>query len=270
MINRVIKACFQKHKYIFSIIVCGITLLISSFTSWDDKPVMGADKLIGDVIITMFCLAVIRIVGIWDTAGFRKKGLGQGLILGIPFVIIGIAGAIVGNIGVDFSKLAPKSFGIFILFTLNMFMVGVNEEITMRALVLNNLLCQGNHTHKGILKAVFISAAIFGAIHIPNIFFVHPITLLVQVINAASAGVLFAAIYIRCKNIWSTIIIHMLVDWLALVIEQCFYGGLSVIGMEMSLLQGCLMILAGSTPPLLIALFLLRKSKIQEILSSTI
>jgi membrane protease YdiL (CAAX protease family) len=263
-INKVIKAFSKKHKIIFSIIVCAVTLLISSFFSWDDKPVMGYDKLIGDILITLFCLAVIWIIGIWDTAGFRKKGLGRGLLLGIPFIFIGIAGAVVGNSGVDLSKLAAQSPMTFVLFTLNMFMVGVNEEITMRALVLNNLLCQENHTHKGILKAVFISAAIFGAIHIPNIFFVSPVTLLVQVMNAASAGVLFAAIYIRCKNIWSTIIIHMLVDWCALVIEQCFYGGSSVIGMEMGLAQGCLMILAGSTPPLFIALFLLRKSKVGE------
>jgi CAAX amino terminal protease family. len=192
------------------------------------------------------------------------------VILGIPFIVIGIAGAIIGNIGLDYSKLVPKSPVTFILFTLNMFMVGMNEEITMRSLVLNNLLCQESHTHKGILKAVFISAAIFGAIHIPNIFFVPPITLLVQVINAASAGVLFAAIYIRCKNIWATIIIHMLVDWLALVIEQCFYGGSSVIGMEMGLAQGILMVIAGSVPPLLIALFLFRKNKIEVALGSAI
>ncbi len=261
--NEVIKTFSKKHKIIFSVIVCAITLLISSVISWDDMPVMGIDKLIGDLIITFFCLAVIRLIGIWDTAGFRKEGLGLGLRLGIPFIVIGIAGGIIGNIGVDISKLALKSPVTFILFTLNMFMVGVNEEITMRALVLNNLLSHGNGTRKGILKAVFLSSAIFGALHIPNIFFIPPITLLVSVINAASAGVLFAAIFIRCGNIWSTIVIHMLVDWLALLIEQCFYGGSSVIGIEMGFVQGLIMIIAGSMPPLLIALFLLRKSKLQ-------
>lgn len=76
-----------------------------------------------------------------------------------------------------------------------------------------------------LFTAVFISVAIFGGIHIQNIFFVAPITLLVQVINVASSGVLFEAIYIRCKNIWATIIIHMLVDWLALfvVVSFCFW-----------------------------------------------
>jgi CAAX amino terminal protease family. len=261
-INNKIKVFSKKHKIIFSLIVCAITLLISSSFSWDDKPVMGMDKLIGDIIITLFCLVVIRSIGIWDSAGFRKKGLGLGLKLGIPFLFIGIAGAVVGNAGVDFRTLEPSSPMTFLLFTLNMFMVGVNEEITVRSLVLNNLLRQGNNTYQGTIKAVFLSAAIFGAIHISNIFFVPPVDLLAQVINAAAAGVLFGAIYVRSKNIWSTIIIHMLVDWLALLFSQCFYGGSSVLGMKMNLIQGCLFILAASAPPLLVAMFLLRKSKI--------
>ena len=261
-INKTIKAFSKKHKIIFSVLICTITLIISFLFLWDDNPGMGIDKLIGDIVITLICLAFIRIIGIWDGAGFRKKGFGMGLVLGIPFLFIGIGGAIAGNIGVDFSTLVPKSPSIFILFTLNMFMVGVNEEIIMRAFVLNNLLKQENPTYQGTLKAVFISAAIFGAMHISNIYFVPLITLIVQVINATAAGVLLAAIFVRCRNIWSTIITHMLVDWFALIIGQCFIGGSSIIGIEMSLTQGCLLLIAGSMPQLLIAMFLLRKSKI--------
>lgn len=261
-INKTIKAFSKNHKITFSVIVCTITLIIASFFSRDDTPGLGIDKLIGDIIITLFCLAVIRIIGLWDGAGFRKKGLGLGLVLGIPFLFIGIGGAIVSNIGVDFRMLVPKSPMIFIIFTLNMFMVGVKEEITIRSFVLNNLLNQENPTYQSTLKAVFTSAAIFGAMHIPNIFFVPLVTLVVQVIIATAAGVLFAAIFIRCRNIWSTIIIHMLVDWFSLVIERCFNGGSSIIGIEMSLSQGCLLMIAGSMPLLLVAMFLLRRSKI--------
>ncbi|MGL5328409.1 MAG: CPBP family glutamic-type intramembrane protease, partial [Peptostreptococcaceae bacterium] len=85
----------------------------------------------------------------------------------------------------------------------------------------------------------------------------EPITVIVQSVNAASAGVLFGAIYVRTKNIWGCIVIHALVDWLALFISQCFAGGLSVITVDMSILQGGIMIIGGSLPPLLIAMFLL-------------
>lgn len=254
----------NKHPILFSFIICAVTLVISTVTTWDDKPLMGWDKLLGDTLITIFCLVVIKKIGIWDTAGFRKKGFGKGLLLGIPFIIIGLAGAYIGNIGVDFNKLQLISVSNAILFTFNYLMVGVNEEITLRSLVLNNLLRNNEKTHKGVLRAVIISALIFGAIHIPNMFFMSPITVIVQAINAAAAGVLFAAIYIRSKNIWAGIVIHMLVDWLALFIEQCFTGGSSVLSIDMSIGQGLIMALSASTPPVVIALILLRKSVIEE------
>lgn len=54
--------------------------------------------------------------------------------------------------------------------------------------------------------------------------FMNPITLVVQVINAASAGELFAAIFIKCKNIWAGVVAHAMVDWLSLFVANCFTG----------------------------------------------
>lgn len=258
----------RKHPILFSFLICAVTLLISTVTTWDEKPVMGVDKLLGDSLITLFCLIVIKKLGIWETAGFRKTGLGKGIVLGIPFIIIGLAGAYIGNIGIAVNQLKLISISNTVLFTFNMLMVGVNEEITMRSLVLNNLLVNNEKTHEGILRAVLISALIFGAIHLPNAFFMSPIAVIVQAINAAAAGTLFAAIYIRSKNIWPGIIIHMLVDWLALFVEQCFYGGSSVLSVQMSLGQGLIMILLGSILPVVIALFLLRRSVVENVYKS--
>lgn len=261
----IIKGFAKKHTIIFSILISIITLFLSSAFTWDDQPIMGFDKLAGDLLITVFSLLVIRILGIWDTAGFRIQGLGKGLLLGTPFIFIGIAGALISNIGVDLKALVPTSAFYMVLFTVNMFMVGVNEEISMRSLVLNSLLNRYEKNQKGMYKAVLISALIFGAIHIPNIFFISPITVVVQAINAAAAGILFAAIFIRSGSIWPGILIHMLVNWLALFVGQCFTGGSSVLSVEMGIGQGLIMILLGSTPPIVISLFLLRKSKTNPI-----
>lgn len=261
-VKKLIEESSKKHIIIFSASVCIGTLLISALTSWDQNPIGGIDKVIGDGLITLMCLVLIQVIGIGKTAGFNRKGFSQGLILGIPFIIIGIIAAIIGSIGVQFNALGRPQIGTVILFALNMFMVGVNEEITLRSLVLNNMLTYPEDNRRGIMKAVMISTLIFGMIHIPNIFFVPPITLIVQTVNATSAGVLFGAIYIRSRNIWACIVIHTLVDWLALFVGQCFLGGSSVIMINMNILQGIIMIIAGPVPPLIIALFYLRKTKL--------
>lgn len=250
----------KEHVVVFSIIIAVITLTIASFFNWDANPVTGIDKLAGDILITLFCMGMIYILGIQDTAGFCKEGLAKGLLYGLPFVVIGIGAAVIGNIGLDLTQMQPISFAGIFLFTCNMFFVGVNEEISMRSLILNNLISKYGKSTKGIYKAILISAIVFGAIHLVNIFFVPPVTVIVQAVNAASAGVLFAAIYICSKNIWAGIIIHAVVDWLALFIGQCFVGGESVLSIEMTPIQGVIMIGLGSLPPIVIAVIMLRRN----------
>lgn len=256
-----LKEALNQKFEIVAIVVSLLLLGISSCFSWDSNPIMGLDKLCADCIIVIICVLVIRYLGLWDTSGFQAKGFGKGILYGIPFFIIGISSVFVSNMGVDFSKLSFISVSNLLIFTLNMLLVGANEEIWMRSLVLNGLLKKYGDTKKSIWKAIFVSALIFGAIHIPNIFFMNPITLIVQVINAASAGVLFGAIFIKSKNIWAGIIVHSIVDWCSLFVGNCFTGGSTVLSIEMSLIQAVIIIAAGSLPPLIISYIMLRKEK---------
>lgn len=255
----------KDHIIAFSVIVTILTLMISSLFNWDQNPITGMDKIVGDLMITLFCVTLIYIIGIGNTAGFCKAGFCKagfckGLIYGIPFIVIGICAAFIGNVGLDVSQLKPAHFSALLMFTSNMLLVGINEEISMRSLLLNNLICKYGENKNGMYKAILISSVIFGTIHLVNIFFMSPVTVVVQVVNATSAGMLFAAIYICSKNIWSGIIIHALVDWIALFIGQCFVGGESILSVEMTTGQGAVMVLLGSLPPIIIAILLINKS----------
>ena len=252
---------FERYTEVAAILVSALLLGISSLFSWDSNSIMGLDKLCADMLIVLVCIMGIRVFGIWDTAGFQRAGFGKGLLYGSPFLVIGLGSVVVSNIGVDFSKLSFISAGNMVLFTINMLFVGMNEEIWMRSLVLNGLLRKYGEDGKGCWKAIIISALIFGAIHIPNIFFMNLVTLCVQVINAASAGVLFGVIFIRSKNIWAGIIVHALVDWCSLFVGNCFVGADTVLSMEMTAGQGAGIVLLGSLPPILIACLLMSGRK---------
>ena len=158
------------------------------------------------------------------------------MVYGSPFLIIGIASVFVSNIGVDFGALRHISVANSVLFTINMLFVGMNEEIWMRALVLNALMRKHGDTYSGIWKSLLISALIFGEI------------------------------FIKSKNIWSGITIHALVDWCSLFIGNCFIGTESIISMEMTIQQAVVIIILGSVPPILIAWMLLRQRNIQKTL----
>lgn len=251
----------KKYTEITMIIVSIVLLQISSFFQWDSNPIMGMDKIFADILIIILCCLMIKKMGIWDGAGFNKKGFRTGLLYGIPFLVIGIASIFVSNIGIDWEQLSFLGVSHVAVFTINMIFVGANEEIWMRSLVLNGFISKYGTDKKALWKAIIMSAIIFGLIHIPNIFFMEPITVLVQVINAMSAGILFAVIFIKCKNIWAGITVHAIVDWCSLFIGSCFTGGNTVLSMSMNGWQAISMILAGSLPPIIFSLVFMKKHK---------
>lgn len=140
-------------------------------------------------------------------------------------------------------------------------MVGAAEEIVFRGLLLNNMIKKWGGNKKGVVKAIILSALVFGGVHMLNIVIAPPVTVIVQAINAACAGVLFSVIYLRCRNIWAVIIVHMLVDWFALFIEQCFTGATSIVTNELSLLQGIIVVVIGSIVPIIFSFIYMKKYK---------
>jgi len=241
-----------------------LVVLLTWQLEWDSDPYMGFDMILSHIITCIIAIWVMRKLSTLQIAGFKKQGFAKGVLLGIPFLILGILSAIFSNLGVDFNELGSPDMKDVLLFTASMFMVGAAEEIVFRGLLLNNMVKKWGTSKDGVIKAIAISALIFGAIHLLNVFIAPPITVIVQAVNAACAGVLFATIYLRCKNIWAVIMIHMLVDWIALFLQQCFQGTNSIITSEVSILQGVLVVLVGSVTPLFFSMILLRKYKSAE------
>lgn len=243
-----------------SMIFFSISLLqISNLFQLDSNPIMGLDKICADILIIVLCCFMINKMGIQSGAGFEKKGLLKGFLYGIPFFVIGIASIFVSNMGLEWGELSFLGIPHLVLFTINMLFVGANEEIWMRSLILNSFISKYGAGRKSLWKAIIMSAIIFGLIHIPNLFFMEPLTVIVQVINAMSAGILFAVIFVKCKNIWAGIIVHAIVDWCSLLVGNCFVGGNTVLSMSMNGIQAVSMILAGSLPPIIFSIIFMRK-----------
>lgn len=255
---------FSKNKIIiFSALITLAALLVWQI-EWDGDPYMGWDMILSHIIVCVIAVWLMSKLSLLQNAGFKKKGLLKGLLLGIPFLVLGIISAVYSNLGIDLSKLGSPDIYKILIFTLSMFMVGAAEEVVFRGLLFNNMVKKWGTYRQGIIKAIAISALIFGAIHLLNVFVSPPLTVVVQAINAACAGVLFSVIYLRCNNIWAVIIIHMLVDWIALFLQQCFTGATSIITSEVSIIQALLVVLFGSIIPLLFSFILFRRYKLSK------
>ena len=88
------------------------------------------------------------------------------------------------------------------------FQTSLVEEIMFRGFVLTAMMIAWGNTKQGQFKAVVLSSAFFGLMHMFNLL-VRPIgVVLSQALIATLPGILYAAIALRYKTLWPAIIIH--------------------------------------------------------------
>jgi membrane protease YdiL (CAAX protease family) len=102
--------------------------------------------------------------------------------------------------------LPPVSVTLFIL--VNTMLVGWSEEVMFRGIVLRGL-----HRSFGIWVAILGSSAIFGAIHLLNVFLTGDLNgAVMQAAAAFLSGVFLAAVRLRTGSLWTGIMLHGLWD----------------------------------------------------------
>lgn len=108
----------------------------------------------------------------------------------------------------------PVGLGDVTILLLGYALTGVMEEVLVRGVIFQSLLA------RGALRAVFISALLFGAAHVGRLLFGSPLPLvLFQVMFAVFDGVLYGALRLRLGNLWPLIALHAAGDF-ALALGQ--------------------------------------------------
>lgn len=218
-----LKKFAQKNIYIFSFILVLISIgLLYICNFWIFKTNNGLDynlsRFFAHLIPLIFVICVCFLLGNSDNIQFHKKGIGIGILLGWPFIADAVYGFITSYTSLDKNSISFPGIEKIILFTLVMLFVGIFEEVLCRGIILNNMLNKWGYTKAGIIKSVLLSSLIFGLGHLANLFgYSTPIRTLTQVIYTSLNGILFASVYLRCKNIWAVAILHAGYDWLQLV-----------------------------------------------------
>jgi hypothetical protein len=212
-----LKKYLQKHIIFVAIMLCVIDALVLLFfkSSNSNSPTEGMLARIIMILIIGFLLWRLEL---YKTAGLKKQGLFQTLKLGLPFIIVAVLILFTSlkNIG-DF--LSAK---VVFLFTINMLIVGIHEELLVRGFVLNSMLLKWKNKRNGLVFAVLGSSLIFGLMHLVNLSANNVESTLIQVLYATFIGVFFASIFIKTKNLYGLIIIHAFIDWCFYFANTCF------------------------------------------------
>lgn len=101
-----------------------------------------------------------------------------------------------------------------IILTVYCLSIGYSEELSIRSVLLPLIYKYFGNDHKAQIKAVFISALIFGFLHLIQ-FDKGIYGEISQVFFATFIGVLFGAILIAINSVYPLIIIHAIIDFVA-------------------------------------------------------
>ena len=265
-INKFIK----NHVYFFSIalvfIAMGLLYFCSLFLFRPDNPRdYGIEQVLSYLIPIVFTFTILLLLKGIKEVGFRKSNIWKGLYLGWFFLAAGVILFVSSYIGVDKTTLSSPSFGKLLAFTCVVFFVGVFEEVLCRGIILNTMINQWGHTKNGIIKSIIFSSLLFGLAHLINLI-ANPILIIAtfsQIVYAFLHGILYASVYVRCRNLWAVIILHAVYDWLALGL-YIFTPVQDVIVSKDTSIESALMNILLSIPYALIGLYLVRKKKVKD------
>ena len=170
-------------------------------------------------IVALAAGLLISRLGMLKKSGFTAPVSAKSLWMVWPIVVLAVLNGFSlfdGSMKIDYSR--PL---VNILFLLAPISTGFVEEIVCRGFVLTAMVGKYGSTKSGIYKAVILSSALFGALHLLNLLTGRGTLLQVgsQSVYAFFFGVFFSALFIRTGSLWPSIVTHALFDFMGSVGE---------------------------------------------------
>lgn len=157
-----------------------------------DLPIMLLNAIIAAVLLHM--------LGWWRAAGFNAPSRWRNLhLLVLPVLLL------VGpSVAVGLEIPAAGKVAALAVVTL---LIGFQEEAIFRGVLLRAL------APKGIMRAVLISALLFGVIHANSLLVGRdPIFVLAQIVSSTLGAIGLGALRVRLQTIWPLVILHAVND----------------------------------------------------------
>ncbi len=169
----------------------------------------GTTGELGSDLVGAACVAgVLWRLGWWRDVGFGGPSTWRSLrLLALP-AVLGSVLLVGGLISLDLSD--P---GRLALSLPQPFLTGFWEEGLTRGLLLSLLLVVALRGGRGPVRAVVISATIFGLLHLPAVLFGKALVpSLVQAVLATLLGIGFGALLLRTNALWLLAGVHALIN----------------------------------------------------------
>lgn len=193
------------------------------------------------------------------------KSFVYGLLTGLPILAIAILQLVLSLIQADPGYFSNTKLVCSTIVTFSL--TGIFEELLFRGVVLNVFQdAFASKCTKTVWASLILSALAFGLMHLTNLASGQNVVgTLMQVIEATAVGLCFGAVYLRCRNIWTVVILHALTD-LSGAIGTNAQSTVDVQNTNVNAATSILSILPSIVILLGLTFFFLRRSKMEEMI----
>lgn len=254
--------------FLFGLLAIAVSFFISDFIvsemakyadiSGDLREALGETFRLVTLIVMIFAAHMQGRIFTSDWKSFV-----HGLLTGLPILAIAILQLVLSLIQADPGYFSNTELVCSTIVTFSL--TGIFEELLFRGVVLNVFQdAFASKCAKTIWASLILSALAFGLMHLTNLSSGQNVVgTLMQVIEATAVGLCFGAVYLRCRNIWTVVILHALTD-LSGAIGTNAQSTVDVQNTNVNAATSILSILPSFVILLGLTFFFLRRSKMEE------
>jgi membrane protease YdiL (CAAX protease family) len=192
---------FEQRPILSAVIIFIVYLLVSTLFGLTAKSFFPQfqPEFVALIGLALVVAVVLSALGWWKAAGFNfPSEWRDSHLMWIPFIVVLVLPFLMG--------MKTGDWGTFFYLLTAYILTGFMEEGLMRGIVLRVL------KPAGVNRSVFISALLFGLMHIGNLLYRNPAIVFAQMLGAFVHGIGLGAIRLRTNTIWFPVILHGLHD----------------------------------------------------------
>ncbi len=185
------------------------------------KPTLSDDLVLAPLISMALTRGIGAIVffALILSEGFRvlnpvQKPFWRSLIFIIPPTLVVVNNMPILSLVSGDAYIVHSAPVFWIVFALECLAIGLFEEAAFRGVILLLFAERRRHTRMGLLMSILLTSAVFGLVHLVNVFMGAGIGAVIQQIGYSFLiGAMCSVVLLKTRNIWLCVLLHAVYDF---------------------------------------------------------
>ena len=189
----------------------------------DESVKSGIDMIVTRALGGAVFITILAYVG-YKVMNPLKRPFLRSVLFAIPAFVVAVNNLPIYPLATGIAGVTSPLWQVLLL-ALECLMVGLFEEVCFRGVIFLGFLEKRRATTKDRFVAIILSSAVFGAVHLINIFLgASPGAVLMQIGYSFLIGAMCSVVLMKTANLWLCVLIHAIFNFCGALVPRCGEG----------------------------------------------